>query len=165
MGLRKLVNDFWIAILKFVAFAGHSIIESWWKRWWWWGILLIVASKVKVIIVHLVFRNIVRSEDVTNVERKLHYCGSRLVLHLVFSNELEDHSSHNTPHQSEDHGDQHGRKLEPSLVVTGPGQNFRAVQEKLSVVIVFMAGIRQREDLVKTLLYTMVELIVFSRGG
>ena len=92
-----------------MAFAEHSIIESW-RRWWRW-ILLVVASEVEVIIVHLVFRNIVRSEDVANVESELYNGGSRFVLHLVFSNELQDGSSEETSQQSEGHSDQHGSKL------------------------------------------------------
>ena len=134
-----------------MAFAEHSIIESW-RRWWRW-ILLVVASKVEVIIIHLVFRNIVRSEDVTNVESELYNSVTSLILHLLLSNELQDASSDETSHQSEGHGDQHGSGLEPSLPVAGPDQLFRAV-------IVFIAGVREWEDLVETSLFSIVELIV-----
>ena len=139
-----------------MVFAGHSVIESW--RWRWWWILLVVASKVEVIIVHLVFRNIVRSEDITNVESKLDYSVTSLVLHLLLSNELEDAPSDQTSHQSEGHGDQHGRRLEPGLSVTGPDQIS-------PVIIIFIAGVGQREDLVETFLVTIVEFIILLWHG
>ena len=142
-----------------MSFAGHSVIESW-GRWWRW-ILLIVASKVEVIIVHLVFRNIVRSQNIANVESKLDYGVTSLVFHLMFSNELEDGSSDETSHQSEGHSDQHGGRLEPGLSVAAPDQNLRAVR----VVVIFMTGVRQGEDLVKTFLVTIVELVVLLWHG
>ena len=115
--------------------------------------ILLFISKVKIIIVHFVFGNVVRSEDVPNVESELHDCVAHLVLHLVCSDVLEDAARHSSPDQGECHGDQHGRSLVPSLLAAAPDQLW------------VLSRVRQRKYLVQTLLLPGVELVVLLRHG
>ena len=60
-------------------------------------LLIPLPGKVEVVIEKLVFGNVVRSEDVPNVESELHDGVTQPVLHLMFSDELEDKSCNVIP--------------------------------------------------------------------